>query len=150
MILQAACPHCGAANRIPPGREAADGRCGKCGLSLGLSSVIEADDVSLRRHLDKTKGLLILDVWAPWCGPCQLMAPHFERAAAQLGRQARFLKLNSDTSSLASELGVRSIPSLILFQNGREIARRAGLTPFDQLSGWILSHSGVGGAAGAA
>jgi len=150
MILQAVCPHCSAANRIPAGREPADGRCGKCGRSLGLSSVIETDDAGLRRHLEKTKGLLVLDVWAPWCGPCRLMAPHFERAAAQMGRQARFLKLNSDTSLQAGELGVRSIPCLILFDNGREVARRAGLTPFDQLTGWIRSYSGVSGTAGAA
>jgi len=137
---QFVCPACGSTNRVAAGKPATAARCGKCGEALGLDRPIEVDDAALERHLNRTTGPVLVDVWAPWCGPCRAMAPVFADAARSLAGEARLLKLNADESNTVRHLGVSGIPALLLFRNGRIVDRRAGLTPANQLTAWVRSH----------
>ena len=137
---QAVCIACGAVNRIPAEKPAAAARCGRCSASLDLDKPADVDDAELKQLLAKSTGLVLLDVWAPWCGPCRAMAPHFAAAAGMLAGQARLAKLNADQSQMVASLGVSGIPALILFRDGRIIDRKAGLLRADQLSAWVSSH----------
>jgi thioredoxin 2 len=137
-MTQVVCPHCGGANRLPADRDPAAGRCGKCHEALFTGAPVEVDDAGLGRHLKGNQDVaVLLDVWAPWCGPCVSMAPNFAAAARTLEPQVRLLKLNADTEQAASaRLGVSGIPALFLFLNGREIARTAGARSAAQLVDW--------------
>jgi len=134
-MKQAVCPSCRTANRIGDG-DASAAKCGRCGDKL-FSGPVEVDDAGLQSHLAMTDGPVLFDVWAPWCGPCRMMAPHFAEAARRLEPSVRFLKLNADQNQVPRSLGVRGIPALILFKGGREIARHAGLVTSDQLERWV-------------
>lgn len=138
---QVVCTSCGAVNRVPDDKPAPAANCGRCSASLGLDKSVELDDAMLRKVLQKTTGLVLLDVWAPWCGPCRAMAPHFTSAAKALAGEARLVKLNADHSQMASELGVSGIPALILFREGRIIDRKAGLMSVDMLIQWVRGHA---------
>lgn len=141
MLSQVACPACGAGNRLDGRSNVAGGKCGACGASLMLAEPIDVDDAAFAAHLKNTRGPVVVDIWAPWCGPCRLMAPNFEGAAAQLAGKARFLKLNADKSDAANRLGVRGIPSLILFENGREVARQAGPISKEGMVAWVQANA---------
>lgn len=136
---QFVCPVCSSTNRVAPGQPASAARCGKCGEGLALDKPIDVDDEALERHLGRTSQPVLVDVWAPWCGPCRAMAPHFADAARSLAGEARLLKLNADESTAVRHLGVSGIPALLLFRNGRIVDRRAGLTPANQLAAWVRS-----------
>ena len=136
MIRQAACPACATGNRIGAG-DARAAKCGRCGAKLFTGAPVDVDDGRLEAHLNLSTMPVLVDVWAPWCGPCRAMAPHFADAARQFEPNARFLKLNADDNQAPARLGVRGIPALILFHNGREIARQAGLMTAEQLSRWL-------------
>jgi thioredoxin 2 len=137
---QAVCISCGSANRIPASKPAAAARCGRCGAPLGLDAPAEVDDSQLKTVLAKSSGLVLLDVWAPWCGPCRAMAPQFTAAASTLAGYARLVKLNADNSQMVSTLGVSGIPALILFRDGRIVDRKAGLIKADALVTWVRGH----------
>lgn len=132
------CPHCGAVNRLPDQRSALDGRCGQCREALFTGQPIEVDGAGLDRHVANSQGMgVLLDVWAPWCGPCRAMAPQFATAATILEPEVRLLKLNSDAHpQAAARLGVTGIPALILFRDGEIVARNAGLMSAQQLEAW--------------
>ena len=138
-MRQFICPSCGAANRIPEDRDATAARCGRCKSEVVGAAPIDVDAEGLARHLRGTKGAPVLvDVWAPWCGPCRAMAPQFAAAAARLGARARLLKLNADDNpGPCAEYAVQGIPALLLFQDGRLVARKAGLMSADQLVDWV-------------
>lgn len=138
-MKQAACPSCGTGNRIGK-RDPGAAKCGRCGQKLFTGAPLEVDDAGLRTHTNLTVGAVLVDVWAPWCGPCRTMAPHFAEAARQLEPNVRFLKLNADQNHAPRELGVRGIPALILFYDGREVARHAGLLSADQLIDWVKAN----------
>ena len=137
---QVACPACGTGNRVPSDGPAEDAKCGRCKERLFTGVPIEVDDALLKKHLDLTSGLIVLDVWAPWCAPCRMMAPNFAEAARRLGADARFLKLNSEENDSGERLDVRSIPALILFAQGREITRQVGLMNTEQIVAWAQAH----------
>lgn len=138
---QTVCAACGSVNRVPDDKPASAAKCGRCSASLELDAPTEVDDAMLTRMQEKTTGLMLLDVWAPWCGPCRAMAPNFAAAAKALAGEARLLKLNADHSQLVRSLGVSGIPALILFRDGRIIDRKAGLMSADMLVRWVREHS---------
>lgn len=134
------CPHCNGLNRIPGARLGDQPKCGRCKAELLLSQPF---DLKQGDYASQIKGdlPLLVDVWADWCGPCKSFAPIFAQAAAQLRGQCRLAKLDSEANpQLSGQLGIRSIPSLILFKNGREVARQSGALPLPQLLGWLRSQ----------
>jgi thioredoxin 2 len=138
-MRQLVCPNCGAVNRTPDGRDPTAAKCGRCHQPLMRAEPVEVDGAALDAHLKSTKGVaLLLDVWAPWCGPCKAMAPQFARAAERLSPDVRLLKLNSDDNqAAAARLGVQGIPALFLFKDGVEVARTAGARSAEQLVVWV-------------
>lgn len=136
-LTQVACPACGAGNRIAAGRDPLAAKCGRCGAQLITGAPLDVDDDGFAGQLTHTKGLIVLDVWAPWCGPCRVMAPHFADAANQLAGNAVFLKMNADQCQSPARLGVRGIPALFIFEDGKMIAQQAGLMTADGLMNWI-------------
>ena len=135
------CPHCGALNRVPAERPALQAKCGGCHAALFDGHPAAVDETGFERHLRNDSIPLLLDVWAPWCGPCRTMAPAFERAAATLEPRFRLLKLNADESPrVSAELGVRGIPALFLFQGGRTLAQTAGARDANAIIGWARDN----------
>lgn len=135
---QFVCPACAAVNRAPRDRNAAAAKCGRCGERLFTGAPVAVTGAQLARHREATQDAAVLvDVWAPWCGPCRTMAPQFEAAAARLEPKVRLLKLNADEEQgAAAELGVSGIPALILFRDGRVVARQSGAMRADQIVAW--------------
>ena len=132
------CPHCDTINRVPRQRLASGGRCGQCHQALFDGRPAALDTARFERHLAKSDVPLVVDFWAPWCGPCKAMAPEFERAATMLEPDARLVKVNVDEEpALAERFAVRSIPTLVLAFKGRELARAAGARSAAQLVEWV-------------
>ncbi len=137
------CPHCGSVNRAPAGRlvPGARGRCGQCRGALLTGHPLALDEAGLNRYVENEDLPLLVDFWAPWCGPCRMMAPQFEAAAATLEPRVRLAKVNSDeAAAVSSRLGIRSIPTLVLFRGGREIARQSGAMGEAQIRRWVEQH----------
>jgi len=134
------CPHCHAANRVPAERLADGAACGKCKGELFAGAPVELDQTSFDVHASRSDLPLVVDFWAPWCGPCRMMAPAFAQAARMLEPRYRLAKVNTEVEQdLAARFGIRSIPTVAIFQNGREIARQAGAMDAGTLTRWIQS-----------
>ncbi len=139
--MHVVCPACGAVNRLPPEKPAREGKCGKCGQALFRGQVLNLDAAAFERHISRNDLPVLVDFWAPWCGPCKMMAPVLDQAAAQLEPRVRVAKLNTETEqALAARYNIRSIPTLALFRGGREIARQAGAMDLATLTRWIGQH----------
>lgn len=137
-MRQFICPACNAVNRAPDTRDAGAAKCGRCGGKIFNATPVEVTSAQLAAHRRSTQGAaVLLDVWAPWCGPCKAMAPNYAAAAARLEPEVRLLKLNSDAEpQAAAELQIRSIPTLILFKDGKIVAQQAGAMSTDQIVAW--------------
>ena len=132
------CSKCGGVNRLPPGRDAGEAKCGKCGTRLFSGHPQDVDAEIFDRQITRSSIPVVVDVWAPWCGPCKMMAPAYETAANDLEPLVRLIKLNSDNEqAVAARLGIRSIPTMILFHGGREIARASGAMTASQIVRWV-------------
>jgi len=135
------CPSCHATNRVPAGKPADSGKCGQCHRPLFDGHPVELDEQSFARHINNSGIAVLVDFWAPWCGPCRMMAPVYEQAAARLQPHVRLAKVNTEKyQELAANFGIRSIPTVALFSGGREIARTAGAMDLGQLTGWVRQH----------
>jgi thioredoxin 2 len=133
-ITHVACAHCGATNRVPAARLGEDPVCGRCGQPLLAGQPVELSDANFDRVIEHSDLPVVVDFWAPWCGPCQQMAPQFAQAAGTLKGRALLVKVNSDDNPrTASRFGIRSIPTLVKLQGGREVARVAGARPAGQI-----------------
>ena len=142
--LIVACPSCNTLNRAPRERLAAGGgKCGQCGAALFEGHPVALDDRGFESHAAKSDVPLLVDFWAPWCGPCRSMAPQFEKAASSLEPSVRLAKVNTDEQqALAGRYGIQSIPTMVLFHHGREVARRSGAMSAAAIESWVRGALG--------
>jgi thioredoxin 2 len=136
------CAVCGQANRVPLARLPEAPKCGVCGAALADGQVADIDGAT---HDKVTRGdgvPVLIDYWAPWCGPCRMMAPEFAKAAKALAPVVRLMKLNTEAHpAISARAGIRGIPALILYRNGKEIARLAGARPAADIIAFARQHA---------
>ncbi|MDZ4814153.1 MAG: thioredoxin TrxC [Pseudomonadota bacterium] len=139
--LHLTCPHCDSVNRIPESRLAESPACGSCHKPLFTGHPLTLTDANVEKVLARNDIPIVVDCWAAWCGPCRQFAPSFEKAAAAFEPRIRFAKLDTDANPQSSaRFQIRSIPTLILFGGGEEIARQSGALPYGAFTQWLLEH----------
>ncbi|AEJ00601.1 thioredoxin [Nitrosomonas sp. Is79A3] len=142
MPLHIVCPHCHATNRVPADRLSASPNCGACHKGLFIAKPVELTESHFNRHIANSDIPVLVDFWAPWCGPCRMMAPAFTKAAALLEPGMRLAKVNTEEEQgLAARYNIRSIPTLALFKSGQEIARQSGAMSEQDLVRWAQTHN---------
>ncbi len=138
------CLECGALNRVPADKLSAHPKCGVCGAKLNEGKVRELDPKILQKAIRNDEVPIVVDFWAPWCGPCRMMAPEFAKAAQQMAPNVRFAKINTEEfPAVSAAHGIRGIPLLIAFQNGREIGRQAGAVPAAGIVQFLKSKTAI-------
>jgi len=141
-VVHVVCTQCGATNRISRDNDAAAGRCGKCGVPLFDGQPADLSTSMLEKQIARSDIPVVVDIWAPWCGPCRAMAPQYEEAARRGEPDMRFVKLNSDENQeLAGRLGIRGIPTMILFRGGKEVPRVSGAMSSADILAWASRPS---------
>ena len=137
------CPHCQSINRVPAAKLDDQPNCGRCQRPLFTGEPIELNSATFARQAQRSDIPLLVDFWAPWCGPCKMMAPQFQQAARLLEPKVRLAKVNTEAEpQLAAQFGIRSIPTLVLFRGGREFARQAGAMGAQDIVRWVSAQLG--------
>lgn len=141
MDFHVVCPHCISINRLPGAKLTDNPICGKCRNKLFTGHPEDTAQGGLQKHISRNDIPVVVDFWAPWCGPCKMMAPVFVQAAARLEPKIRLLKVNTEQEqALAAQYAIRSIPTLVLFKGGREVARQSGAMDLNSLINWVAKH----------
>ena len=139
--LQIVCPHCDVVNRVPEERLGDHGTCGRCKRPLFDGKPVNLSAANFEVQTLKSDIPVVVDFWAPWCGPCRAMAPQFEKTAVRLEPRIRFAKLNTEEEQgLAARFNIRSIPTLAVFKGGREVGRQSGAMDAASLERWIAQQ----------
>jgi thioredoxin 2 len=140
-LLHVVCPHCHSVNRMPADRLSDKGMCGKCNAPLFSGHPVELDEASFEKHVSRADLPIVVDFWAPLCAPCRSMTPSFAEAAIKLEPHYRLTKVNTEQEqNLAVRFNIRSIPTIAIFRNGREVARQAGAMDTGGIVRWVKSN----------
>ncbi|GGY13027.1 thioredoxin TrxC [Massilia dura] len=136
--LHIVCPHCDAVNRVPDERLGEGPTCGKCQLGLFTGQPVDLSNARFQKHIERSDIPVLVDFWAPWCGPCRTMAPFYAQAAQRLEPRVRVVKVDTEANQdLGARYAIRSIPTLALFRGGREVARQPGAMDAGNILAWV-------------